>query len=297
MCNESFAQYNLIDITKTLHSFWINDFCDLYLEYSKLVLQHGPAQRVSAVRNVLLCCLDTGLRLLSPLMPYLSEELYQRLPIHNKAPSVCVAPFPSSLQYNFYDATLEQDLSVIKEISSQLLALRRDLALTKAKANVYLQTNDADIRRAVSDHNLALVTASRSASFTLVNQGQGEPLTNGVSLGQGESLTLVTQGQDGQSFKSSVPPYVDCLKISAVDDTWSLFVQLRCLIDTQQEIDRLDKQRVKLNDELNLLTRRLQSDCLPQEKLLYQEKLKSAVASLKRISGVQDSLIELNERH
>ena len=54
--------------------------------------------------DVLLTCVETGLRLLSPFMPFLTEELWQRLPIKERHPSICVAPYPSGTTYKIFES-------------------------------------------------------------------------------------------------------------------------------------------------------------------------------------------------
>jgi len=64
-------------------------------EYCKPVLQTGSPAQVQVVRNILYWCVDAGLRMLSPFMPFITEELYQRLTRRdNTAPSISVAQFP-----------------------------------------------------------------------------------------------------------------------------------------------------------------------------------------------------------
>lgn len=68
-------------------------------ELVKPVLAEGPEAGAGAVRATLHTCLDAGLRLLAPLMPFVTEELFQRLPPRPPAaPSLCVAPYPSPQQ-------------------------------------------------------------------------------------------------------------------------------------------------------------------------------------------------------
>ena len=66
--------------TTALYNFWLYDLCDVYLEYLKPVFQRGEGGAILTARHVLRACLDVGLRLISPYMPFISEELYQRLP-------------------------------------------------------------------------------------------------------------------------------------------------------------------------------------------------------------------------
>jgi len=66
-------------------------------EYSKSVMSGGSSAEADRCRQVLFACVDAALRLISPFMPYLSEELWQRLPHASTrtAPSICVAAYPT----------------------------------------------------------------------------------------------------------------------------------------------------------------------------------------------------------
>lgn len=64
-------------------------------EYLKPVFQSGDDEKKLSAQNTLYFALHSGLRLLSPFMPFITEELFQRLPgAVNEAPSICVAPYP-----------------------------------------------------------------------------------------------------------------------------------------------------------------------------------------------------------
>uniref|UniRef100_A0A8C3IAI0 Valine--tRNA ligase, mitochondrial n=1 Tax=Chrysemys picta bellii TaxID=8478 RepID=A0A8C3IAI0_CHRPI len=96
-CGQRFGEYELHLVTSTVHHFWLHNFCDVYLESVKPVLQSRDQSRILQTRQTLLSCADLGLRLLSPFMPYLTEELWQRLPKPDadSAPSICVAGYPT----------------------------------------------------------------------------------------------------------------------------------------------------------------------------------------------------------
>jgi len=63
-------------------------------EYVKPVIQTQRTSEVSVCQNIMYACIDAGLRLLSPFMPFVTEELYQRLPGHTIATSIVVASYP-----------------------------------------------------------------------------------------------------------------------------------------------------------------------------------------------------------
>ncbi|KAL7019835.1 hypothetical protein ACKWTF_011271 [Chironomus riparius] len=94
--NKSFENYEFATATQSCYAFWLYDLCDNYLECLKPVFTSDDNDRKAVSRRVLYTCLDFGLRLLSPFMPFITEELFQRLPRKNvEIPSICVAPFPS----------------------------------------------------------------------------------------------------------------------------------------------------------------------------------------------------------
>jgi len=72
---------------------------DYYIEAIKPVMNGDDVEAKEAALNTLYICLDSGLRMLHPSMPYLTEELFQRLPhIKDEAPeSIVIAPFPTEL--------------------------------------------------------------------------------------------------------------------------------------------------------------------------------------------------------
>ena len=103
LCNAGFKAYNFPAATTALYNFWLYELCDVYLEYLKPVFQGTNVGAILTARHVLYTCLDGGLRLISPFMPYISEELFQRLPRWgaSEPPSLMVTSFPSISNYDF----------------------------------------------------------------------------------------------------------------------------------------------------------------------------------------------------
>ena len=89
--------YNFMAATTAIYSFWLYDLCDVYIEAIKPTFEGHYGEQAKAVsREVLYECFDAALKLLHPFMPFVTEELYQRLPRRkeNAAPSIMVAMFP-----------------------------------------------------------------------------------------------------------------------------------------------------------------------------------------------------------
>src|SRR4029450_4564107 len=78
---EALDDYRMNDAAQTLYHFFWDDFCDWYIELSKtLVASQDDNEDVRAARCRIVYLLDQSLRLLHPLMPFVTEEIWQRLP-------------------------------------------------------------------------------------------------------------------------------------------------------------------------------------------------------------------------
>ena len=87
---------NFMQATNLVYSFILHDFCDVYIEAAKSLIDSDDKTRKESAKNTLFTCLDQGLKLLHPMMPFLTEELYQRIPRRqgDTCPSICIAQYP-----------------------------------------------------------------------------------------------------------------------------------------------------------------------------------------------------------
>jgi len=94
--NEGFASYNFRRTTVACRTFWREQLCSIYIEQIKRSAKENRLSEGS--KQTLFICLETGLRLLHPLMPFISEELYQRLmaKYSNGVTSICVSAYPQA---------------------------------------------------------------------------------------------------------------------------------------------------------------------------------------------------------
>ncbi|XP_048778510.2 valine--tRNA ligase-like isoform X2 [Ostrea edulis] len=139
LCNEGFKSYDLQVCTKALQNFWVTDFCDIYLEYSKPIMNSESVEKREATLQILCLCVDTFLRALSPFMPYLSEELFQRLPIVDKEVSVCVAKYPETDDIPFRDLELEAAVERVKAVATHVLSVANGYSIKSNVLKVYVR--------------------------------------------------------------------------------------------------------------------------------------------------------------
>lgn len=99
----------------------------------KPIFAAGDPVTVHAAQTTLYRALNIGLRLLSPFMPYITEELYQRLPIpaseRTPIPSICVAPYPQNEDYQWRNKMIENDVEFVQKVARAIRSARSDYNL------------------------------------------------------------------------------------------------------------------------------------------------------------------------
>ncbi len=98
--DEAFDAYEFSEVTRQLYTFFWNEFCDWYIEFSKPRLDRDadPSERLTCQRN-LVYVLGVALRLLHPVMPFITEDIYARLPKEEGAPDMLIiAPWPDAAE-------------------------------------------------------------------------------------------------------------------------------------------------------------------------------------------------------
>ncbi len=121
--NAALANYNLDDACAALYEFLWNEYCDWFVELSKPALQgeDGPAKE--AARETLFTVLNTTLRLLHPIMPFVTEEIWQNLP--GTEGSICMAPYPAANE-SLIDSVAEAGMALTIGSITALRGLRAE---------------------------------------------------------------------------------------------------------------------------------------------------------------------------
>ncbi|KAG8521069.1 Valine--tRNA ligase, mitochondrial [Galemys pyrenaicus] len=228
-CERGFLTRELAHVTHALHHFWLHSLCDVYLEAVKPVLARSP--RPPGPPQVLFSCADIALRLLAPLMPFLAEELWQRLPHRpgsTPAPSICVAPYPSarSLEH-WHQPELERRFSRVQEAVQALRALRATYQLTKVRPQVLLQSSEPGEQGLFETFLEPLGTLGHCGAVGLLPAGAAAP------SGWAQSL---------------------------LSDTVQVYMELQGLVDPQTQLPLLAARRHKLQKQLDGLLARTPSE-------------------------------------
>lgn len=259
-CERGFLTQELSLVTHTLYHFWLHNLCDVYLEAVKPVLSKVPCP--PGPPQVLFSCADVGLRLLAPLMPFLAEELWQRLPPRHGgrlAPSICVAPYPSAHSLESWcQPELERCFSRVQEVVQALRALRATYQLAKARPRVLLQSSDP------------------------ADQGRFQPFLEPLgTLSHCGAVGFLPPGAAAPSGWALTP----------LDDTIKIYMELQGLVDPQSQLPRLAARRQKLQKQLDDLLNRTASEGLAER----QQRLSSLRQELSKLDQAASHLQQLRE--
>jgi len=258
----AFDEYKLNEVAQTLYHFFWDEFCDWYIELSKsLVSASEETPEVLAARCRIVYVLETSLRLLHPLMPYLTEEIWQRLP--HTGESIMLQEWPSA------DPSRD-DESAIEQMGT-LIALITKVRNIRSIFNIPAQ----------SRVELHLGTVDEAArSLVLDNADRIKRLARVETIVFSDSLP---------AFDSAASDIVSGIEVA---------VPLGGLIDLDKESERISKEMERKQNEARGLASRLDNASFVErapkdvvqeagrrhEELIAEiEKLKSTLGSIKRV--------------
>ena len=141
--NERFATYRFDEACNRLYHFFWGELCDWYIELSKPVLL-GKTDR-PAVGDVLLTVLDRSLRLLHPVMPFLTEEVWHRLPGHEAVhpETIALAPYPERRE-DWEDDAVEERVGRLMDVITRVRSMAHELGIRPGQGLTVHLDPDAD---------------------------------------------------------------------------------------------------------------------------------------------------------
>uniref|UniRef100_A0AAQ4P150 Valine--tRNA ligase n=1 Tax=Gasterosteus aculeatus aculeatus TaxID=481459 RepID=A0AAQ4P150_GASAC len=267
LCDAGFKAYDFPTITTAIYNFWLYELCDVYLESVKPVFakseEDSTSQRL-VCRQTLYTCLEVGLRLLSPVMPFVSEELYQRLPRrrpHSDPPSICVTSYPDTEEFCWHSAEVDRDMEFVMTVIKTIRSLRADYNLTKTRADCYLQCIDAATVSQVQKYSLPIQTLSYSQAVIAVAAEQ--PVPGGCA-------------------------------VAIASDRCTVNLMLKGLIDVEKEVAKLMTKKGELEKQMEKLRGKMgKSDYKEKVPVKVQEqdaeKLRQNQTELEKVNEAVDN--------
>jgi len=243
--NDAVNGYQFHEAVQTLYHFFWDDFCDWYIELSKESIlvgadtekirqtfggQIGTHHELAAARSRLLTVLEQALRLLHPFMPFITEELWLRLPgislesLHTAyrhpgvSPTIMLTQYPSADEA-LIDERVESEMKLVMELISRIRNIRTELNV-KPGQEIRAIVNTTDERL------LELLNETSGQIFRLTRASVTRPSQVGITLDtpRASARAVLTGGTE-------------------------VAVPLEGLIDFEQERGRLTREREKLQKE------------------------------------------------
>lgn len=236
-----FRTYEFGNVVNALYSFWLNDLCDVYLELIKPVMavddataSEEEAGRKNCARQTLFLCLEYGVRLLHPLMPFVTEELWQRLPnrsAFSNEPSIMVASYPrpsTAANAAWSNPSLGSEMDEVKEIVHAGRSLKADYNLNpRDRPRVFIRCMTAEGRALMQRFADDVKTAMRSGDVSVVDPDAVVP---------------------------------DACGVKVVGENYQVVMDLTGLVEFGAEAAKFRKQLAKLQAPLNALRAKMEAD-------------------------------------
>ena len=252
---KGFAEFRLDNVANTIYDFVWNEFCDWYLEIAKVQIQTGSVAQQRATRRTLIRTLEAILRLAHPIIPFVTEELWQQVaPVAGlKGESIAVARYPEAQPAKIDEAAIAY-VGRIKQMVDACRALRGEMGVSPAQ-------------------RLPLLTVAGSAEGTEFLRANADVLKNLAKLSEvkvfDDEATWASEAQNAP--------------VSVVGDArLALFVE----VDIAAEKIRLTKEVTRLEAEIASSAKKLSNEAfvakapaavLEQERARVSEKSATVV--------------------
>lgn len=267
------SRYNTLvkEVTRSLDSFEIgiaaqklydfiwSEFCDWYIELVKSRLYGDDENAKASARHVLCHVMDGTMRLLHPFMPFITEEIWQPLP--GTGESIMIAPWPACNE-NMINPDAEKEMDLIMSIIRNIRNIRGEYNVPPSKeASVIFRITSDDTRNAIEKGLNHIKNLAKVNEIQYIHQHEKAPE---------KALTAVISGGE-------------------------IFMPIEGLIDVEKEKERLNKEKVALEKELQRVNAKLSNqgfltkaprEVVEKEKEKqkdFEEKLRKVQARLEKL--------------
>jgi valyl-tRNA synthetase len=244
------------------HFFW-GDFCDWYIEWAKPDLSSPDQARAATAWKNLFAAFEASLRLLHPIMPFLTEELWQRLPQRPGARSIALAAFPEPRD-NWNDEWAESDFALIQEIITAARNLRAEMKVDqKRKVAAEFYSLEPAVRALAESHRdpisrLAALSELRIGAVKLEAAGGALRSTAQFDLriAYGEAIDTKAELARLAKERDRLSRDIESKRARLADSTFRERAPAKVVADLEQtlaeRIVELEKVTERTNEMINL---------------------------------------------
>ena len=224
LVNEALESFKFETAAHTLYDFIWHEFCDWYVELSKIRLygSEDPEERYTA-QYVLWRVLEGTMRLLHPIMPFITEEIWQMLP--HEGESIMIAPYPRPDE-GLIDEEAEKRMELLMEVIREIRTIRSEMRIPPSKEiSAVIQAPDPS-KRAILEEHVGYISHLCRAPRVEICESASRPPTSAV----------------------------------AVAGDIEIYVPLADLIDVEKERERIKRELKKVEKELEKIEANLANE-------------------------------------
>ncbi len=188
--------YRLDEASIALYHFVWQDYCDWYLELSKTLLQSADAAVQAETRAVLVHVLETSLRVLHPMMPFITEEIWQRVPkAEGLGQTIMLAPYPDATHDGLRALEVEREMSLLQAVIVAARAIRAERDIHPRLAlPLTLRSDDAQVRALLEREHAAIETLCNATLHVEAASSSPVPDKSATSMAEGVMLIVPLTG-------------------------------------------------------------------------------------------------------
>ncbi|XP_058769758.1 valine--tRNA ligase, mitochondrial 1-like [Vicia villosa] len=223
---KSLESYEFSQATTAVYSWWQYQLCDVFIEVIKPYFSGNDPKFTSERRfaqDTLWFCLDNGLRLLHPFMPFVTEELWQRLPSPKeckRAESIMIADYPSAIE-GWNNEKVESEMYLIESTVKSLRSLAKE---RRDRRPAFVLCRAQAVTEIINSHQLEITTLANLSSLTVITESEAVP--------SGYATTVVNE---------SISVYLELQGVNSAEAE----------LGRKKKIDELNKQIERLEKIMN----------------------------------------------
>lgn len=258
--NKSLEEYRFNDSAGIIYQFVWHELCDWYVEMIKPELYSEDIESKNSAVSVLVHTYEATLRLLHPLMPFITEELWQDLAVKEKEASICISRYPT-VSDGIPDSEAERKMKVIMDVVTGIRNIRGELNLSPGlQLTAMIRTMEGT--KAVIDENITYITKLAKAD--------------------------IETGDDIVSPEGAA---------TSIRPSMEIYVPLKGLFDIDAEISRLSREMSKVQEAFTFIDKKLSNEGFVKkapEAVVEENKAKHAELKDK-ITSIKENIDKLKE--
>lgn len=259
--NKQLEKFEIGLYSTEIYEFIWNEFCDWYLEMIKPRLYSEDKEIKNDVLNIALYVSEENLKLLHPIMPFITEEIYQHLPTKDEA--LIIETWPH-YKKEFEFEEIYTQMEYIKEIIRAIRNIRAEMNVpNKMRTNMVYYTEDDFSEKAIENNKAQIIELGYSDSVKFVDRGEINP----------DDYTTLIVGKT------------------------EVFLPMDELVDKEKELERLNKEREKVLSEIDRVNSKLANEGFVNkapEQLVNKEREKKETFNI-MLENIENQIEKLKK--